>query len=93
MDTVYRTLWLLTDLGLISTLGFRRDAVQFDANLQPHHHYVCVKCGQISDVQFLELERLQLQEHLHRLGTVESAHLEIRGVCADCVLDQPSVNA
>lgn len=84
VDTVYRTLWLLTDLGLISTLGFRRDAVQFDANLQPHHHYVCVRCGYTVDVQLLELDRLQLHEHLRKLGTVESAHLEVRGLCSRC---------
>lgn len=84
VDTVYRTLWLLTDLGLISTLGFRRDAVQFDANLQPHHHYVCVRCGNTMDVESLDLGRLQLDNHLGELGSVVSAHLEIRGVCSNC---------
>lgn len=88
VDTVYRTLWLLTDLGLISTLGFRRDAVQFDANLQPHHHYVCVRCGNTTDVESLDLERLRLHEHLGELGSVVSAHLEIRGVCSNCAQSQ-----
>src|SRR5690349_5588655 len=45
LDTVYRTLWLLNDLGLLSTLGQRRESVRFDANLTPHHHYVCESCG------------------------------------------------
>src|SRR5450759_5702430 len=40
LDTVYRTLWMLNNLGLIRTLGPRRDSVRFDANLAPHHHYV-----------------------------------------------------
>ena len=43
LDTVYRTLWLLDDLGLIRTLGPRRESVRFDANLEHHHHYVCVR--------------------------------------------------
>jgi len=40
LDTVYRTLWMLSDLGLISTLGVRRKSVRFDANPRKHHHSV-----------------------------------------------------
>ena len=84
VDTVYRTLWLLTDLGLIATLGPRRDAVRFDANLSPHHHYVCERCGVVSDVQNINLAGLKIEETLESLGSVLSAYLEIRGVCAAC---------
>lgn len=84
IDTVYRTLWLLTDLGLITTLGPRRDAIRFDANLSPHHHYVCVKCGVAMDVETLDLDKLQIEEKLKGLGSVDSAHLEVRGICAQC---------
>jgi Fur family transcriptional regulator, peroxide stress response regulator len=84
VDTVYRTLWLLTDLGLIATLGPRRDAVKFDANLAPHHHYVCVRCGVAIDLETLDLDPLNMADHLAGLGSVESVHLEIRGVCAQC---------
>lgn len=91
VDTVYRTLWLLTDLGLIATLGPRREAVRFDANLTPHHHYVCVECGVTMDVETLDLERLQIAERLEGLGSVESTYLEIRGVCKDCRVGQSSV--
>jgi Fur family transcriptional regulator, peroxide stress response regulator len=84
IDTVYRTLWLLTDLGLIATLGPRRDAVRFDANLAPHHHYVCDQCGVAIDVETLDLDKLQIAENLKDLGQVDSAYLEIRGVCAQC---------
>jgi Fur family peroxide stress response transcriptional regulator len=33
LDTVYRTLWMLHDLGLVATLGPERDGVRFDGNL------------------------------------------------------------
>ena len=42
LDTVYRTLWLLNDLGLITTLGPPRGGTRFDANLTAHHHFVCI---------------------------------------------------
>jgi Fur family peroxide stress response transcriptional regulator len=90
LDTVYRTLWLLTDLGLITTLGPRRDAVRFDANLKPHHHYLCVRCGAAIDVETLDLSRLDIAERLKGLGTVVSAQLEVRGICSKCAEAQRS---
>ena len=49
LDTVYRTLWWLKDLGLITTLGSSRERTRFDANLSRHHHFVCVQCGLTRD--------------------------------------------
>jgi len=92
VDTVYRTLWLLTDLGLVATLGPRRDAVRFDANLSPHHHYVCVRCGATIDVESLDLAKLGIEEELKALGSIDSAHLEIRGTCASCATNPKPTN-
>jgi len=58
LDTVYRTLWMLNDLQLIATLGPRRESVRFDANLEPHHHYICVRCGLAKDFESGELNAL-----------------------------------
>jgi len=33
------------DIGLIMTLGSAREKTRFDANLSPHHHFVCGRCG------------------------------------------------
>ena len=49
LDTVYRTLAMLTEIGVISVLGPRHESVRFDANPAPHHHYVCTGCGAIRD--------------------------------------------
>lgn len=58
LDTAYRTLWMLNHLGLIATLGTRRESVRFDANLEHHHHYVCVRCGLTQDFESAKLNRL-----------------------------------
>ena len=84
VDTVYRTLRLLNDLGLISTLGHRRGAVRFDANLEPHNHYFCIRCGATTDIATLDFGRLSAPEAIADLGSVESVDLEIRGVCVAC---------
>jgi Fur family transcriptional regulator, peroxide stress response regulator len=85
LDTVYRTLWLLNDLGLITTLGPRRESARFDANLTPHHHYVCVQCGLARDFESAELNALRVPEAVERLGSVSGTHVEVRGVCEGCM--------
>lgn len=84
LDTVYRTLWLLTDLGLLSTLGPRQDSVRFDANLQHHHHYRCVRCGLVRDFESAELNALRIPDSVSHFGRIVSAHVEVQGVCAQC---------
>ena len=84
LDTVYRTLWLLKDMGLITTLGSNHDRTRFDANLDRHHHFVCIQCGLTLDFYCDEFENLCLPETLKSLGTVETAQVEVRGICKSC---------
>ena len=51
LDTVYRTLALLGELGFVTTLGPRRESVRYDANLGHHHHFVCERCGLARDFE------------------------------------------
>ena len=60
LDTVYRTLWLLNELGLVATLGPRRENIRFDANLRPHHHYVCVRCGLTRDFEAPDFDEQEI---------------------------------
>ena len=85
LDTVYRTLWLLNELGLITTLGPRRESVRFDANLERHHHYVCVQCGLARDFESAELNALRVPEAVKSLGSVSGTQVEVRGVCERCL--------
>jgi Fur family peroxide stress response transcriptional regulator len=84
LDTVYRTLWLLNDLGLVATLGPRRESVRFDANTKPHHHYICVRCGLARDFESDELSRIPVPESVKGFGSVVSRHVEVRGICDTC---------
>lgn len=85
VDTVYRTLWMLHALGLVTTLGPQRDGMRFDANLEQHHHYVCVRCGLVRDFESADLNALLVPDAVKQLGTIADAHVEVRGVCAKCL--------
>jgi Fur family peroxide stress response transcriptional regulator len=84
LDTVYRTLHKLLDLGLITTLGPRRESTKFDPNLEPHHHFICRRCGKILDFSHPDYDRLEIPEKVGRLGSVETLQLEVRGICRQC---------
>lgn len=84
IDTVYRTLWMLNELGLVTTLGPRRESVRFDANLEHHHHYVCVRCGLARDFESAELGALRVPASVQELGRVITTQVEVRGVCSRC---------
>lgn len=89
LDTVYRTLWALHDLGLASTVGPRRGGIRFDGNVDPHHHFVCVRCGLVRDFESDELDALRIPRRVGSFGAVLNAHVEVRGVCSACQ-SQPS---
>jgi Fur family peroxide stress response transcriptional regulator len=84
IDTVYRTLWMLNDLGLVTTLGPRRERVRFDANLDHHHHYVCTSCGLARDFVSADLDALGIPDEVRALGRVLVTQVEVRGVCRRC---------
>jgi Fur family peroxide stress response transcriptional regulator len=96
LDTVYRTLWLLTDLGLLNTLGVRQESVRFDANVEGHHHYVCSRCGLVRDFESGDLDALEIPRTVNRFGKVVSTHVEVRGICDRCAKEsaeaRPSKN-
>lgn len=85
LDTVYRTLWLLEDLGLVVILGPRRESVRFDANLSRHHHYVCVRCGLTRDFESAELNQLPIPQEVGEFGRIDTTQVEVRGVCSRCM--------
>ncbi len=84
LDTVYRTLWMLNDLGLITTLGPRRESVRFDANLEHHHHYICVRCGLVRDFESTEFNVLRIPKAVKKFGNIVATHVEVRGICDSC---------
>ncbi len=85
LDTVYRTLWLLKDLGLVVALGSSRKRTCFDANLNSHHHFVCGQCGLTQDFYSNDLDNIKLPDSVGSFGKIEATHVEVRGVCRECI--------
>ncbi len=79
--TVYNTLALLRDLGLVQEVLGPGGQVRYDANTAPHHHFVCGACQRLVDVapDAIEVRVAGLAGH-----RVDQAVVMLRGTCADC---------
>jgi len=84
--TVYRTLALLQDLGVVEKHDFRYGAPNYEVTFaKAHHdHLMCVFCGEIIEFQEPRVETLQ-EEVVRRYGYQLLTHThKLYGVCKPC---------
>jgi Fur family peroxide stress response transcriptional regulator len=84
LDTVYRTLSVLEEAGLVSRVETLSGPARFDANTTRHHHYVCTRCGLVRDFCSDELADFSPPREVVPWGTVDSVHVQLRGMCTRC---------
>ena len=84
LDTVYRTLAALIELGLISRVNATAGPARYDANRTQHHHFVCTRCGLVRDLQSATLDGIRAPELTSAFGWVDSVEVQLRGVCEEC---------
>lgn len=82
--TVYRTLPLLTESGLVHEMDFGKDCKVYDPNYADHpnhNHIICQDCEKIVEFDSEKIEKLE-DEISHRLGfSVKTHRLQITGTC------------
>lgn len=83
LTTVYRTLETFEKLGLISVVNVLYNAARYDANLNPHHHIVCVRCKKIEDVYDENLDDTKIKTDIEDYRVTGFSVL-FNGVCKDC---------
>jgi Fur family peroxide stress response transcriptional regulator len=76
--TVYNTLHALVEAGLVREFTLDGKAARYDANLEPHHHFVCDKCGAVEDVEWFDLPDDA------KANRFRSFEVILRGTCIQC---------
>ncbi len=84
LPTVYSTLELLEELGLVRRVGTGNGAVVFDSRVEPHAHTVCRRCGAMADLEGAAAP----EDALARAGATgfvpDHAQLVVWGLCSAC---------
>jgi Fur family ferric uptake transcriptional regulator len=87
--TVYRTLKLLTELGLAHERQFSDGHLRYEAADELHHdHLICTRCGIIVEFEEDEIERLQGEVAARHGFQLASHRMELYGVCASCTAEE-----
>jgi Fe2+ or Zn2+ uptake regulation protein len=84
LPTVYATLELFEEMGIVRRVSTGRGAVLFDPRRDSHHHLVCRVCGKVEDLDVAP--RLDaVTGAAARAGfEPDATELVVRGRCRDC---------
>lgn len=85
--TVYNTLHLFSEQNLVQTIKIEDDELRYDANMAPHLHFKCTKCGKIYDIfdtQTLPMFNIKCLELMPKGFSVQQIQTNIWGLCQDC---------
>ena len=84
LATVYKTLQILTELGLIQELDFPKTQARFDSYVEPHINLVCLRCGSIRDIDDPAAREMVARIAAKAEFTRKGQRLDIYGVCKTC---------
>jgi Fur family peroxide stress response transcriptional regulator len=81
--TVYNSLRSLAKAGLVREVSSEGKAARYDANLHPHHHFICEKCGWVEDIAWFELPP-SVGKAVMASHEVRNYEIVFRGTCDSC---------
>jgi len=88
LATVYRTILLLEELGVISRLdlndGCSRYEILHSNENHRHHHLICNNCHKVSEVQDDLLEDLEISIEKQYLFKILDHSVKFYGICDEC---------
>jgi Fe2+ or Zn2+ uptake regulation protein len=85
LATVYRTLALLREIGLVEEHRLGQDHGHYEAVRQePHYHFTCLRCGKVIEFDTPLVAQI-VQVLCEQEGVrVTSTHLHVSGYCPQC---------
>ena len=84
LATVYKTLLILREHGLIQELDLPESQARFDSNVEPHINLVCLRCGNIQDWDDPAAREMVARITAKAKFTLTGQRLDIYGICKKC---------
>jgi Fe2+ or Zn2+ uptake regulation protein len=84
LPTVYATLDLFDELGIVRRISPGEGAVLYDPRRQDHHHVVCRRCGRVEDIDLSLDTRKAIAAARRRGFEPDHAGLVVSGLCPSC---------
>lgn len=92
LGTVYRNLNLLKEEGLIKEVNIQGvTSSRYDANLEPHNHFICLVCDSVYDLP-ISGEEINVEAFLEGKNfKVKFVKLDIFGICDKCQMKETNI--
>jgi Fur family peroxide stress response transcriptional regulator len=84
LATVYKTLELLRDLELVQEINFPNGQARFDSYMNPHINLVCLKCGNITDLDDIIVEEITRKVAAATKFKPTGQRMDVYGICQKC---------
>ncbi|OKH12941.1 Fur family transcriptional regulator [[Limnothrix rosea] IAM M-220] len=81
--SVYSALTILREVNLVREVLLDEGVTRYDANVNPHHHFVCSDCGAIHDLAWETFNCFDLSQLSDGLQA-ESYEVTVKGLCQSC---------
>ncbi len=83
--TVYRTLSLLEESKMVTSLSFGAQGKKYELDTKEHHdHMICTSCGTIIEFVDHDIERLQEEVAKKNNFKITTHSMQIYGLCQAC---------
>lgn len=79
--TIYNTLNLFQNKGIIIGLSIDENEVRYEADLNPHAHFKCTVCKCIYDIP---IEYSEIHEDVIAGHVITERHIYLKGICMRC---------
>ena len=85
LATVYRNLSRFKSQGLIVSVATVRGVERFDANTEPHVHFICTGCDAVMDLHEIQVPQ-SMDDQVEKCSgcRVRSCQLTFTGLCKNC---------
>ena len=85
LATVYRNLARFKAQGIIQSVATVKGIERFDANTNPHVHFICSGCDAVIDLMQMEVPQ-SLSSHAEATSGchIDSCQLTFTGLCSQC---------
>ncbi|MFB3787278.1 MAG: Fur family transcriptional regulator [bacterium] len=88
LGTVYRNLRILVEEGLAQSIPGGKSTDHFDADIAPHHHVTCDRCGRVSDAPVKVAEELFRKMEQVTGYRIDYPQISVSGLCPDCQIEK-----
>ena len=89
VGTVYRNLTLFKQKGLVSSVATVSGVERFDANTDPHVHFICTGCDAVIDLDEMQVPGALRQAAAQCCGgRADACQLSFTGLCRECLFNE-----